>query len=169
MPIMKGKKMSCRMIDYQLLFAYELGDTAEVEELKAVGAKEAMKVWYDQEKLTALMVAVLHDDLPAAQMLIKMNADLNMQDENGETALMHAVKSKNLATVKLCLQHGAQMHVRNKKGQSALDLARSLKCAEVVKILSALEKGGKQKPQRILRANKNIQKNVQLKEKQKCR
>lgn len=162
--------MSFRIIDYQLLYAYELGDKAEVEELKAIGAKETMKIWRDQEKLTALMVAVLNDDLPAAQMLIKMNADLNVQDENGETALMHAVKYENISAVELCLQNGAQTHIRSKKGQTALDLARSLKCAKVVKMLSMYEKQAFKQNQRVIsHSNKNMQKKMQMKGKQKCR
>ena len=59
----------------------------------------------------------LKEVLEAAQLLLKLGADVNAVDANGETA-MHAAALKNLPkVVQFLADHGAKIEVWNKKNK----------------------------------------------------
>ncbi len=161
--------MSHRLIDYQLLFAYENKDRQEINELKAIGASDSMRVWCEESKISALMLAFLYNDITAAKVLLKMGADINLQDKNGETPLMYAVREKNVSAVKLCLQNGSKIDIQNNNGETACDIARYMDCSQTVKILSEQEKTVKQARQVAQHSTASIQKNIRRKGKEQCR
>ena len=63
------------------------------------------------EGVTALYVAFLNNDIPLLKLLIRYNADPNIQDPNGMTVLHEASACGNLAMATLLLKAGAYTHL----------------------------------------------------------
>ncbi|KAM3589297.1 hypothetical protein VKS41_000165 [Umbelopsis sp. WA50703] len=70
-----------------------------------------------------LINAVKTKCISIMQHLISSNADINVQDINGDSALHHAVKTEKIDVVKLLLEAGANVNAVNALGQSPLHLA----------------------------------------------
>lgn len=72
--------------------------------------------------LTALMLAVLHNNTHAVSLLV-IHADLNVQTKEGVTALMLAAQEHNKDIVARLLNAGAHKTLRDTSGKTALDYA----------------------------------------------
>jgi ankyrin repeat protein len=70
-----------------------------------------------------LINAVKTKCISIMQHLISSNADINVQDINGDSALHHAVKTEKIDVVKLLLEAGANVNAVNALGQSPIHLA----------------------------------------------
>ena len=55
----------------------------------------------------------------------KYNADIDVQDQQGETPLMLAVMCEHEDMVKLLIKHGARKDIQNNEGMAALDLCEN--------------------------------------------
>ena len=55
--------------------------------------------------------------------LLKHDADINLQDDNGISALMEAVQADSEDSVSILLEAGADKTLKNSDGKTALDLA----------------------------------------------
>lgn len=53
-------------------------------------------------------------------MLLRADADVNVQDNNGETRLMKAARRSNFQTVRDLLDNGAEVNVRDHEGNTPL-------------------------------------------------
>jgi uncharacterized protein len=71
---------------------------------------------------TALIIAVIQTQFPAAKLLIEKGADVNDQDKNGYTVLMHAAIKNNLDFVKYLVDKGVMVNMKNKKGKTVYDI-----------------------------------------------
>ncbi len=69
---------------------------------------------------TALMFAAEFNDRVLLKTLLEKNADVNLQDKEGQTALMHAVKNYFIVGLKILLAHGADASLKDNNGYTAL-------------------------------------------------
>ncbi|XP_022326911.2 transient receptor potential cation channel subfamily A member 1-like [Crassostrea virginica] len=72
---------------------------------------------------TAVMKAVLYDDLEALKLLHKTGALLDEQDSTGKTALLISTAEGRERTTDYLIKNGCDINKRDKLGQSALYLA----------------------------------------------
>ena len=77
----------------------------------------------DTEGRTALINAVLYNNLELFNWLIKNNANLNLQDNNGYTALHFACQIGNLELVKILLKNNISINMLDKDGNTAVWVA----------------------------------------------
>ncbi|MBC7643007.1 MAG: ankyrin repeat domain-containing protein [Flavobacterium sp.] len=78
---------------------------------------------YVSDMGTALMGATYKNQIDLVQLMIFKNADINLQDLNGNTALMLAVQTKNLSMVQLLSNNKADKTIKNKEGKTAFEFA----------------------------------------------
>ena len=94
----------------------------------------------DQWRKTALMIASVKRNKAFVEELLEYEAQLDMQDSEGNTALILAFKIRyNLNLVELLIRKGADMNLKNKEGQNLLMIACTEESEQCVKLL--LENG----------------------------
>jgi ankyrin repeat protein len=86
--------------------------------------------WFFEERDRALGAQVM-------ELLAKNGADVNAADHTGYTLLMVAAVNNKPDLLTLMLALGADPHLQNREGLTALDYARSLKFAEIERLLRA--------------------------------
>jgi ankyrin repeat protein len=74
---------------------------------------------YDQDKNTALLVAVKQGCLDFVKMIVAAGADVNAASEFGETPLMLAAASRHLEMVRFLISAGADPKARDEVGRNA--------------------------------------------------
>uniref|UniRef100_A0A2C9KIL6 Uncharacterized protein n=1 Tax=Biomphalaria glabrata TaxID=6526 RepID=A0A2C9KIL6_BIOGL len=74
-------------------------------------------------KFTALMLASKLGNLQTVRVLLKFNADINIQDSEGLTALMFASQKGHFEIAEFLLQSGADFQLENCEGETVLALA----------------------------------------------
>ena len=87
------------------------------------------------DKMTALMVAVWHQQDAAVRALLKRDADINHQDNDGDTAVHGAALYRNAKILGLLLDAGANPNLRNKLGGTALMWAAAYGHEDIVRSL----------------------------------
>lgn len=93
----------------------------------------------DAQGHTALHLAVQKNDRGAMEKLLRVNANVNQQDKEGQTPLFEAVAVKNIALAKLLVEKGASFELRDDKKRNVLDWAIEKECAvEFIAQLKAL-------------------------------
>ncbi|HEV7859645.1 MAG TPA: ankyrin repeat domain-containing protein [Pyrinomonadaceae bacterium] len=115
-----------------LLQAAEAGETAKVSAFISRGAdvNAINSIRVQGSPLTALMLAVVHNHLETARVLLDKGAHVNATadfpdggptvPQKGVTALMQASASGNLPMVKLLVEHGADVNAKDGDGVTAL-------------------------------------------------
>ena len=76
--------------------------------------------------ITALVAAVLREDLDMVKSLLKADAQIDLADNQGQTPLMHASRLGNFELVETLVLKGASLGptiVGEYKGMRALDMA----------------------------------------------
>jgi len=71
------------------------------------------------------------------KLLLEANADVNLQNNDGETALMCAITNENIETVKLLLSKKPDLGLKNKYGKTALQEAAKDGREEIYDILKS--------------------------------
>jgi hypothetical protein len=90
----------------------------------------------EDDKITALMAAIHNDNIALAEILIGLNASVNLQDSEGDTALHVAMANGSVGAVKLLLASGARIDIKSNEcgqkgcplgagGHNALQMARA--------------------------------------------
>ena len=93
----------------------------------------------DAQGCTALHLAVQNHDRGAMEKLLRVNANVNQQDKEGQTPLFEAVAVRNIAMAKLLVEKGASFELRDDKKRNVLDWAIEKECAvEFIAELKAL-------------------------------
>lgn len=89
----------------------------------------------NNENKTALIYAVLNNNIDIVEILISNGANINLQDNLGFTALMYASKEGKIDMVKILLQNGANPNITNYNITTALMYAAKNGHKEIVQIL----------------------------------
>jgi ankyrin repeat protein len=124
-------------LEQRLADALFLQDHDEIRTLLALGASPEVR---DDERRTALILAVSSGDAELARLLLDAGADVAARDRDGRTALHVAAQCRDLTLAWLLLQHGAPVNAIDDDGASVLWRA-ILVCAghtEVVELLRRL-------------------------------
>ena len=87
------------------------------------------------DKMTALMVAVWHQQDVAVRALLKRNVDVDHQDNDGDTAVHGAALYRNAKMLGLLLDAGANPNLKNKLGGTALMWAAAYGHDDIVRDL----------------------------------
>jgi len=93
----------------------------------------------DQFGWTALMWAVVKEELDIVETLCSTTADIDARDPCGRTPLHLAVTQCNLAIVNSLLKHGAEVHVKNAFKETPLSIAKKLDQEEIFNALGGEE------------------------------
>ena len=91
----------------------------------------------DDEGLTPLIVAIIHENLEKCRILLAKGASLTLRDNRkfGDTPLIYAVASNNHSIVKLLLDHDADVDMVGKIAQTALHAASQWGFEDLIPIL----------------------------------
>ena len=112
--------------------ASPLGTIAQFSEL--LFGHESVGVRQNIDK-TALMAASFNNHYQVVELLLKANADPNIQKKDGRTALMLASQSGHIESVELLLKAKADPNVKEEDGWTALMLACQGDHTKVVELL----------------------------------
>ena len=82
----------------------------------------------NKEGKTALHLAVARNDEKTARNLLRVNANPNQQDKQGQSPLFDAIAAKNMPMVTLLADKGASFDLRDDEKRSALDWAIVCEC-----------------------------------------
>ncbi|KAH0552217.1 hypothetical protein KQX54_007305 [Cotesia glomerata] len=75
---------------------------------------------YDRQGRTALIKAVLVNQLETVDITLKKGADINQLDKNGKSALFYAVKMNRYCIVKYLIRYGADVFFKESDGHTLL-------------------------------------------------
>ena len=96
---------------------------------------------------TPLMIAAMNGNIATMDVLFQNNADVNIQDKEGNSALMHAITAgdqwrigSKKDTVQSLIFHGANPFLKNKKGKTAMEIAQDENEQAVMATLHMMEK-----------------------------
>ena len=78
----------------------------------------------DSNGNTALILAVIHNQIELVKFLIKVGANIDKQNNDGNTALMFAASGNQSKIVNLLLNYNADVNIKNNKGYKALSYAK---------------------------------------------
>lgn len=78
---------------------------------------------YESPEGTAVMAAVMRDNIELVQLLIEKNANLDLTNKTGVTALMLATQFKKIEIIKILLQHKANKLLKDNEGKTAFEYA----------------------------------------------
>lgn len=94
---------------------------ARVVELLCQAENQAINATTEgEEKITALMCAILAGDLDCVSHIIKRKPDLEIKDTNGRTALTVAVSSGSLEAVEILIKAGANIYEMDAEAKSPI-------------------------------------------------
>ena len=102
-----------------LILACYRGNTAVAKFL----IENVKNINYISDMGTAIMAAVYKNQIDLVELMLKHNADVNLQDPNGTTALMLAVQTKNIEMVEFLLKNNADKSLKTKDGKTAFEYA----------------------------------------------
>ena len=102
-----------------LILACYRGNTKVAEFLINNGAD----LNYNNSMGTALMAAVVKNNVEIANLLLDKNVDVEQTDANGTTALIYASMFKNYEITQLLIKAKANYNNKDNRGNSALDYA----------------------------------------------
>jgi len=86
----------------------------------------------DIHGMSALMLAVMKNNIDMAQKFLGHDADANVQNIRGRTVLMWAAFNDSIPMVELLLGHGATINAKDKSGSTALMFANSIPMVELL-------------------------------------
>lgn len=104
---------------YPIVVAGYRGHSNIILELIKAGAN--INAQDNNEADTALIAACGNNHIDAAKMLIKYNADVNLQSNDGNSALHFAAINRNLKLVCLLIEYGADWNLLNINNKDFLD------------------------------------------------
>ena len=134
--------ISCAFSDeiyiYDALYlAIDSGDLSMVQYFISLGSNVNQP--YNEDGLCPLMVSVIDNNVPVAELLLKHGARANGVGNlgGGHTfyPLMTAIENRNKAMVRLLLKYGASKRVKDESGDTPLSLAYRLKATDIIALL----------------------------------
>jgi ankyrin repeat protein len=85
---------------------------------------------------TALMAAVMKQNLELIKLFVSKKANLNIQDNNGTTALMLAITVQNTEIIKEILVAKPDLKIKDKNNKEALDYALKTNNQTIIKLFN---------------------------------
>ncbi|OWF54450.1 E3 ubiquitin-protein ligase mind-bomb-like isoform X2 [Mizuhopecten yessoensis] len=107
----------------------------DINTIQQVLSQKPDKVNFSQDGKTALHLACYEGHSQVVTLLLKYNANLDLQDGEGDSALHYAAFGKETETMKQLLNAGAKVNIVNKAGHSPLHISIGKACEEAVEIL----------------------------------
>jgi len=108
------------------------GDVARIKGLLKKGVD--INTLQDQ-RMTALLLAISNGKTNVAEFLIEAGADVNVKDNQGHTALGFASATRQTSTVKMLIDVGADVNAQDDEGRTALMLASAAGTIEIARLL----------------------------------
>ncbi|CAM4292866.1 ankyrin repeat domain-containing protein [Flavobacterium terrigena] len=90
---------------------------------------------YQSPEGTALMAAVMKNDVGLIHLLIEKNANLDLTNKTGVTALMLATQFKKIEIIKILLQHKADKLLKDNDGKTAFEYAVNTNDDMIIQLL----------------------------------
>jgi hypothetical protein len=85
---------------------------------------------------TPIIVALENSNIEILKEIIKLNANINHQNNGGWTALMSvALSNKSIELAKILIDNGADISLKNKINKTALDIAKENNNIELINFL----------------------------------
>ncbi len=84
---------------------------------------------------TAILIASIRGRKDIIKLLIKNNANLDIQTRCGDTALILSILMERLDIAKLLIENGANVNLHNDTGRSAFNIAKLMGYEDVLKLL----------------------------------
>ncbi len=106
------------------------------EKFNATFIREPDKIVDEQTGRTALIDAILKEDLPRIERLLEAGASANKNTKDGKSPLHYAVRLGSEAIADMLLEHGAALNPRDKQLQTPL--FEALQAPDPVKMLNYL-------------------------------
>lgn len=119
----------------EMLFKFlERAENASLE--KALSAHPDLINTCNDDGLNLLIKASAEENIACVKILIRLGADVNIFDHEGDTALHVAIERGNSELVALLLKAGAWTTSQNAKRQNSLELAQALDKKNIVTLIS---------------------------------
>lgn len=90
---------------------------------------------YQSPEGTALMAAVMRNDVGLITLLIEKKANLDLTNKTGVTALMLATQFKKIEIIKMLLQHNANKLLKDNEGKTAFEYAVNTNDDMIIQLL----------------------------------
>lgn len=90
---------------------------------------------YNNAMGTALMAAVVKNNIQIVNLLIDKNVNIELKDGNGTTAIIYAAMFKNHEIAKVLIKAKANYETKDNRGNSALDYAILADDDQLIQIL----------------------------------
>ena len=82
-----------------------------------------------------LLLSLSVREFEKAKELIKMGANVNAKDEEGNTSIMFAAQNAPIEILKLLIENDAKINIRNHEGKTPLILAATFNKKEILEFL----------------------------------
>ena len=90
---------------------------------------------YQSQEGTALMAAVMRNNLELIHLFISKNANINLTNANGVTALMLAIQFKRAEIIKIFLENNINLSLKDNDGKSAFEYAINTNDQEIINLI----------------------------------
>jgi ankyrin repeat protein len=90
---------------------------------------------YQSQEGTALMAAVMRNNLELINLLLNKNANINPSNANGVNALMLAIQFKRTEIIKIFLEKNPNLALKDNDGKTAFEYATNTNDQDIIKLL----------------------------------
>ena len=127
-------------LDEFLVDAVVKKDVEKLKEALEKGANPNMENPKGLNNTRIIHLVVWHGDIEMLKLIHQYEADLNIQDVNGDTAIFFSVYKENQVIFKYLLENGADIYMTNNSGVSAYDLIIDRKLDQFSDIFASFKK-----------------------------
>ncbi len=90
---------------------------------------------YQSPEGSALMAAVMKNNIELIQLLITKNANLDLTNKSGVTAIMLAIQFEEIEIIKILLQYKANKLLKDNEGKTAFEYAVNTNNETIIQLL----------------------------------
>lgn len=102
---------------YKLLQWVKQKNTEQIVRLLDLGVPGLINLTEPEEGFGALHLVSQDNDVPMAQFLLSLGANLDIQDKKGRTAMMHAAEPGYIGMVEFLANNSANISLVDKEGK----------------------------------------------------